>query len=268
MSTDAGKLNPKKSLGQNFLKSAKVINTMVHSPNLQSGEIVIEIGPGKGALTGPLLETGATVIAFELDGRMIEFLAEKFATYIESGKLVLVHEDIIEADLKKYTNSKEYSVVANIPYYITNLIMRKLLSGEHKPTHLCLLMQKEVAERIASRDGKESILSLSVKLYGVPKYIMKVSRRYFAPAPRVDSAVLVVDEIHPDINKDFEERFFTLVKTAFAQKRKQAIKNLSQLQPKSYWEDLFSRLHIETNVRAEDISFEQWKKMALLFPGM
>ena len=253
-------LNPKKSLGQNFLKSQKAIRSMIGSPGISSDDMVVEIGPGKGALTKPLLETGATVIAFELDERMIEYLKEIFVDYIDSGKLVLVHQDVLEADIFEYTKGQSYKVVANIPYYITNLILRTFLSSEHQPSAMCLLIQKEVAERIVSRDGKESILSLSVKLYGTPTYIMKVGRQYFSPSPRVDSAVITIRDINRTsvLDQSFEDTFFEVIKTAFSQKRKKAINNIADCDEKSVWATSFSELGIDHGVRAEDISFDLW----------
>jgi len=253
-------LEAKKSLGQNFLKSQKAIHAMIQAPNISSDDIVIEIGPGKGALTGPLLKTGATVIAFELDQRMVEYLSEIFTDYIASGKLVLIHQDVLEVDLGKYTQGQPYKVVANIPYYITNLIIRTFLTSQYQPTDMCLLIQKEVAERIVSRDNKESILSLSVKLFGTPSYVMKVGRQYFSPKPKVDSAVILISDINRKNIKDehYEEQFFTVVKTAFAQKRKQAIKNLSKISHKEQWQDIFSSLGISHTARGEDILYSQW----------
>jgi 16S rRNA (adenine1518-N6/adenine1519-N6)-dimethyltransferase len=256
-------LGPKKSLGQNFLKSRKAINDMISASQISENDVVVEIGPGKGALTLPLLETGATVIAFELDGRMIEFLQEKCASFIESRQLILVHQDVLEVDLGKYTFGKPYKLVANIPYYITNLIIRNFLSGEYQPTTMCLLVQKEVAERIVSRDGKESILSLSVKLFGTPKYITKVAKHYFSPIPKIDSAVILISEISRKtlINKNHEMTFFKIIKIAFGQKRKQAIKNLSILEDKKIWTDIFESININIHARAEDISFTSWLKI-------
>ncbi len=253
-------LEAKKSLGQNFLKSRKAINAMIAAPEISADDIVVEIGPGKGALTGPLLETGATVIAFELDKRMVEFLETKFAAQILSGKLILVHQDVLEVDLGQYTKGQPYKVVANIPYYITNLIIRTFLSGEYQPTAMCLLIQKEVAERIVSRDGKESILSMSVKLFGTPSYVMKVARQYFSPSPKVDSAVILISDINREaiLSQDYEQTFFEIIKTAFGQKRKQAIKNLSDLALKESWQEIFKSLDINIQARAEDISFKQW----------
>lgn len=253
-------LPAKKSLGQNFLKSKRAIATMIGVSEITPNDIVIEIGPGKGAITGPLLDTGANIIAFELDQRMIEFLEEKFTSHIREGKLKLYHQDILEADIKNITNGKSYKVVANIPYYITNLILRRFLSSDHQPSMMALLVQKEVAERVVSRDGKESILSLSVKLYGTPQLVMKVGRQYFSPIPRVDSAILAITNINRNNipNSEFERMYFEVIKTAFAQKRKQAIKNLQSLAPKERFEGIFKSLKIETKVRAEDISFDQW----------
>ncbi|MCI5051459.1 MAG: 16S rRNA (adenine(1518)-N(6)/adenine(1519)-N(6))-dimethyltransferase RsmA [Candidatus Pacebacteria bacterium] len=253
-------LEAKKSLGQNFLKSKKAISAMISAPEISRGDIVVEIGPGKGALTRPLLETGATVIAFELDQRMVGYLKEEFTEYIDNKKLILVHQDVLEVDIKEFTKGKPYKVVANIPYYITNLIVRNFLSNVYQPTAMCLLIQKEVAERIVSRDGKESILSLSVKIFGDPKYIAKVARQYFSPSPKVDSAIILISDINRQYvpNSKDEEEFFEVIKAAFAQKRKQAIKNLSKLKPRSYWEEIFNSLDLEKKVRAEDITFQKW----------
>lgn len=256
-------LEAKKSLGQNFLKSRKAINIMIQVPEISDKDIVVEIGPGKGALTGPLLETGATIIAFELDQRMVEFLQEKFQKYIESKKLILVHQDILNVDLRKYTHGKPYKVIANIPYYITNLIIKTFLSNEYQPTTMCLLIQKEVAERIVTRNDKESILSISVKLFGTPKYLTKISRQYFSPSPKVDSAVILISDINRDnvATKKYEQEFFKIVKTAFGQKRKQAIKNLTKIFSRKKWEEIFNHYKIDTKARAEDITFELWCKI-------
>ena len=256
-------LQAKKSLGQNFLKSRKAINAMISAPDISMEDVVIEIGPGKGALTGPLLETGAKVIAFELDHRMVEYLEEKFAQYISSGKLILVHQDVLEADLGLYTQGKPYKVVANIPYYITNLIIRNFLSGDYQPTAMCLLIQKEVAERIVSRDNKESILSMSVRLFGEPSYVTKVGRQYFSPSPKVDSAVILISDINRDNIQypSFEQKFFEIIKIAFGQKRKQAIKNLSSYAPREQWLGIFSDLGLNIHARAEDISFDSWMRI-------
>lgn len=252
----------KKSLGQNFLKSKKAIMQMLDAVSVSPQDTIVEIGPGKGALTIPLLERGAKVIAFELDERMIEYLNEQYPEYIQSGQLSLVHADVIELDLKKEIPS-EYKLVANIPYYITSLIMRKFLSSNHQPKSMSLLMQKEVAERIVVRDEKESLLSLSVSVFADAKYISKVEKKYFSPSPKVDSAILALYNIQRSFldTQKKEDYFFALLKAAFSQKRKKALKNISQKFPHIDWPVIFAQLGIDEKTRAEKISIELWKNI-------
>lgn len=263
-------MNPsaKKSLGQNFLKSKKAIHQMIDAAETSRDDLVIEIGPGKGALTKPILETGAQVIAFELDQRMIDFLEVEFAEYVASGQLTLVHQDVLDIDMDSFFADKNsYKVIANIPYYITNAIIRKFLESKIQPTDMSLLMQKEVAERIVARDGKQSILSLSVAVFSTPRYVSKVSRKYFSPSPRVDSAIIHMADINHRAFVDDMDRqlFFTLVKTAFGQKRKKAINNLESLRAKEYWRTLFLGLDISPDIRAEDISLDQWLRILSIY---
>jgi 16S rRNA (adenine1518-N6/adenine1519-N6)-dimethyltransferase len=251
----------KKSLGQNFLKSKKAIFQMITAADTQPEDLIIEIGPGKGALTRPILETGAHVIAFELDTRMIKFLEVEFAHYIQSGKLHIIHMDVLEINMKEFFCMKmPYKVIANIPYYITNAIIRKFLETEYQPTDMSLLMQKEVAERIVVRNGKQSILALSVSVFATPKYISKVQKKYFSPMPKVDSAIVHIGKISRKIlpTQNHINKFFTLIKTGFGQKRKQVINNLEALQPKSFWKKVFVELNIPEKSRAEDIDLKQW----------
>lgn len=233
---------------------------MISAAMVDVDSLVVEIGPGKGALTKPLLQTGARVIAFELDQRMVDYLNVELAEYVASGQLRIVHQDILEVDIAEATDGQPYRVVANIPYYITNLIIRTFLSTEHQPEVMSLLIQKEVAERIVSRDGKESILSLSVKLFAQPKYIMKVGRQYFSPSPKVDSAIIGITHImRPTyLSAEYENTFFEIIKSAFGQKRKQAIKNLSKIAPREYWQNIFTELDIDIKSRAEDIPYLKW----------
>ncbi len=241
---------------------------MIHAPEVAEGDLVVEIGPGKGALTKPLLETGAKVIAFELDMRMIEFLQVELAEYMSSGQLVLIHQDVLDINMQEFFQDKmPYKVVANIPYYITNAIIRKFLETDFQPSDMSLLMQKEVAERIVLRDGKQSILALSVSLFGEVDYVSKVSRKYFSPSPKVDSAIIHIGNIsHAKIpNIKNQELFFLLIKTAFSQKRKMAINNLQKIATKDVWQDIFTQLGISENARAEDISLEYWIDIVLLY---
>ncbi len=252
----------KKSLGQHFLKSEKALNSIVKAGDVRNTDTVLEIGPGQGALTEKLLATSCKVLAIEKDDGLVEELKEKFKIEIENGKLKLIHGDILEFDLSKL-EANNYKLVANIPYNITGAIFRKFLSAEHQPSRMVLLVQKEVAERIVAKDKKESILSISVKVYGNPKYIEKVLAGSFTPAPTVDSAILLVENISKSFFEKFsEDDFFSLLKAGFASKRKKLSSNLSLLFPKEKVQETFAQLSIDPNTRAEDIELQTWKDLA------
>lgn len=250
----------KKSLGQNFLKSKSALTAMITAGNVTNTDTVLEIGPGKGALTKVLLDTGATVVAVEKDEALVTYLNELFPQEIKTKKLTLSTNDILDTTPKKLGLRKKYKLIANIPYYITGEIIRFFLTHTEKPDTMVLLVQKEVAERIACRDGKESILSLSVKAYGTPKYIQTVSKKYFSPSPKVDSAIIAITDISQQrfTSASDEELFFTTIKTAFKSKRKKAMSNLIPLYKKEVLEDFFQTYGLDTNARPETIPLELW----------
>jgi 16S rRNA (adenine1518-N6/adenine1519-N6)-dimethyltransferase len=257
-------IQAKKSLGQNFLNSKTVARDIVRAANLSSSDVVLEIGPGKGFLTSELLASGARVIAIEKDDRMIPLLSEKFAEEIKRGQFTLMHGDVIELTAHKTFFSKNfggrgYKLVANIPYYLTGQIIRMFLEAGDKPTQMVLMVQKEVATRIVARDKKESILSIAVKAYGTPKLIKKVPARYFNPAPKVDSAVLSIENISGKsfVTKKDEQRFFEIVRTGFAHKRKVLAGNLKELFGDKTLEVL-SSANINDKTRAESLTLDQW----------
>ncbi len=249
----------KKSLGQNFLKNDGVLQKIAEAGEISAGDIVLEVGPGEGALTQKLLEKAGKVIAIEKDHRLISILEEKFSKEISEGKFRLFEGDVLEDDAEKWgIKNGEFKIIANIPYYITGLFFRKFLSGPINPTKIVVLVQKEIADRIIARDGKESLLSISVKAYGIPSMIMKVSKGSFIPAPKVDSAVLSIDTISKDLFKTFsEDKFFEILKAGFAHKRKILLGNLKE----HTTSEVFSRLGFSEKVRAEDLKLEDWKKI-------
>ena len=257
---------PKKSLGQNFLTAQSVVDKIIETAKLDSKDIVLEIGTGKGILTKSLLEKAKKVISIEKDDELISYLQEKFKDEIKNGKLILVHGDILTFDFEKYElRNNDYKIVANIPYYITGEFLRKILSSDIKPSRMVLLVQKEVAERIA-RSKKESILSISVRAYGEPKYIQTIKAGSFSPTPKVDSAVLSIENISKDFfDKINEKKFFKIVKTGFVHKRKFLISNLSTLENKEKLKKVFNQVDISEKVRAEEVSLEQWKKFIKFF---
>lgn len=253
----------KKSLGQNFLKSKKALIRICEAGELSSGDVVLEIGPGKGALTEKLLEKGAQVIVIEKDDSLIPFLQEKFTHEAKSGQFILLNQDILDFSIPK--NIKKYKLIANIPYNITGAIFKKFLEEERQPEKMVLLVQKEVAERIVAKDGKESILSISVKIYGLPKYIMTVGKKFFSPSPKVDSAVILISDISKNtFNGNIsEKKFFEILKAGFAHKRKLVLSNLAKtFKQKDEFEIIFNKLKINKNSRAENLTSQNWTDIA------
>lgn len=258
-------MRAKKSLGQHFLKSKRAIAKIISAAQLTTGDVVLEIGPGKGALTKALLESGARVIAIEKDSDMIEVLEKMFASEIALRQLQIIHGDILTIDIEPLLQANEatsYKLVANIPYYITGEIIRRFLSEVAQPERMVLLVQKEVATRIAARDAKESILSLSVKAYGTPKLVMTVPARDFSPAPKVDSAILSITNIsHDRLSADKEKKFFTIIKQAFSQKRKQLAGTVPPLVSKETLIEFFTQQKLPVTARPEELSFDDWMKL-------
>lgn len=254
---------PRKSLGQHFLKSTAVVNAMVAAAKTSPDDTVLEAGPGKGILTGALLHKAQRVIAVEKDDRLIDFLKQKFSRDIALKKLLLVHDDILLFDSSDYKlKARSYKLVANIPYYITGLLFKEFFSVEAQPSCMALLVQKEVAQRIVAKDGKESILSISVKAYGEPRYVKTVKARDFSPPPKVDSAILAIENISRSFFDGIDEDdFFTLVKTGFGSKRKFVVSNLKKLLPDSAAICAASGIH--PKARAQDLSRKDWKNILI-----
>lgn len=252
----------KKSLGQHFLRSSRALDAIIEAGEVKEGDVVLEIGPGEGVLTKRLLAAGASILAVEKDDALAAGLREKFGGDIRRGKLVIEHQDILDFSPTKPI-AAHYKLIANIPYNITGAIFEKFLSAEHQPERMVLLVQDEVAKRAVARDGKESILSVSVKAYGEPHYIEKVRAGSFVPAPQVDSAIISVKGISKAFFQGFsEEFFFKMLKTGFSSKRKKLSSNLSNLFDKERVVHTFEILHLDPNVRAEDVSVEMWGQLA------
>ena len=264
-------MKAKKSLGQHFLKSERALSTIVQAGEVSKKDVVLEIGPGQGALTSKLLETGARVIAVEKDDSLFELLSKKFGKETASGQLTLIHDDILKFIENSKLKIENYKLIANIPYNITGAILKKFLETNYQPKKMVLLVQKEVAERIAgkplggstSKWGKESILSISVKAYGRPRYVETVKAGSFVPMPKVDSAIIAIEDISKDFFTDFtEKQFFDMVRTGFKSKRKKLSSNLSVMFSKNRVREAFQKLELDDNLRAEDIDVETWQKLA------
>ena len=258
----------KKSLGQHFLNSPTALTKIVDAAHVSENDIVLEIGPGKGVLTSALLKTGARVIAVEKDHTLIPLLSDVFGTQIASGQLRIIPEDILEIPIHDIAPEASYKIVANIPYYITGLILRHFLEATHQPTSMTLLVQKEVALRIIGKEKlsersiektKQSLLSISVGAYGQASYVATVPKGSFNPPPKVDSAIIHIAQISKERFTDItEEKFFKIVSTGFSQKRKKVFNNLKKISPKEEREKVFEVCQISPGARAEELSVEDW----------
>lgn len=249
----------KKSLGQNFLTSTAAVYKIIQAGNIQTSDTILEIGPGRGALTKSLVETKAHIIALEKDRDLVLSLRDIFASY--------TNIEIIEGDALTYTPpATSYKIIANIPYYITGAIFSTYLSHTHQPTMMVLLIQKEVATRICARNKKHSLLSLSVLVYGTPSRITIVNRGSFHPIPNVDSAVIKIDDISRKKFKDskHEKIFFALIHAGFAHKRKLLIRNLESICIQEILEAHFITCSIPRIIRAEDVTLDTWLHLSLL----
>ncbi len=270
-------------LGQHFLQSRSVIEHLLTAAPLEKEDTVLEIGPGKGILTEELLNRAARVVAVEKDQQLYEFLADRFADQLDS-RLCLLSEDIrslspdkpplkelIVADhsLQKVGNENHsrYRVIANIPYYLTGRLIRSLLTAGNQPQSMVLLIQKEVAERIVGPEN--SLLSLSVRVYGTPRLIKKVPAGCFSPPPKVDSAILAVTDINRTNFSEYsvsEELFFRLLKAGLVHRRKylrsNLIKNLSL--DSHLVDEALVHIAVGKKSRPEELSLKQWLELAAL----
>jgi 16S rRNA (adenine1518-N6/adenine1519-N6)-dimethyltransferase len=253
----------KKSLGQNFLNNSGIPRKMADAAAITKEDTVLEIGPGTGALTEELLRRAKTVIAIETDPRSIEVLKERYAQQLDEGTLKIVSADIREVDLAALGLAPGgYTVVANIPYYLSGFLFRMFLEHALQPKTIVFLVQKEVAERI-TRDKKESLLSLSVKAYGTPRYVATVKRGNFTPQPKVDSAIIAIADISKrNFARVREDAFFEILHEGFKSRRKQLIGNLSDTYRREDLAHIFASLDLALTVRGEDVPLEIWLKIA------
>ncbi len=257
----------KKSLGQHFLNSAVVPGFMCDAGEIIPGDLVLEVGPGTGALTREILARGATVIALEADRRAVEVLERDFAPEIASGKLKVIQTDVRELDLGTLgLTDHSFKVVANIPYYLTGHLFRVFLEGAPQPKSLVFLVQKEVGKRatvLLSRGEKESLLSLSIKAFGEPKYIRTIGKGHFAPPPQIDSAIILVKNIGRERFNDLSPKdFFDILHLGFGSKRKQLLGNLAKKYDRDKIARVLESLALSLDIRAEDIDIDKWTAIA------
>jgi 16S rRNA (adenine1518-N6/adenine1519-N6)-dimethyltransferase len=254
-------VQPKKSLGQNFLVDPNGLNKVLQAAQLNPEDTVLEIGAGLGSLTYLLAQQVKYVVAVELDKRLIPPLTEVLAGF---ENIKIKQGDMLELSPDALLGAARYVVVANIPYYITSALIRHLLEADHKPTRMVLTIQQEVAERILSRDGKMSLLALSVQVYGKPELKARIPAGCFYPPPEVDSAVLSIELYEePLFPSESLDLFFKLAHAGFAQKRKTLRNTLATgMNESPAWaEKLLTASRIDPQRRAETLSMQEWKQL-------
>ncbi|MBR3324029.1 ribosomal RNA small subunit methyltransferase A [Candidatus Saccharibacteria bacterium] len=238
-----------KSLGQHWLKNREILDEIADlAASEASHALCLEIGPGLGTLTSSLLKRFSKVLSVEFDPKLAANLPKSFP-----GKnLEVINEDILKFDFSSI--SEPYTVVGNIPYYITSPIIEKVLTQPNLPEKVVLLMQKEVAERVC--DKKESVLSLFVKNRAIPALGPVVLKEEFEPAPKVDSQVLILEPFKN--GPKYEEKLFSLIKIAFRAPRKKLVHNLASLKPKTELLRIFDELGIDQNARPADLNLDTY----------
>lgn len=246
---------PKKSLGQHWLRDRDTLAHVAECAELTDTDTVLEIGPGLGTLTSELLRCSERVVAVEFD----EDLARKLPASFPGKNLQVIQSDILSFDLSQLPAS--YKVVANVPYYITSKIVQLLMTATNKPSIAVLLVQKEVAERLAARPGDMSILAVSAQLFADVTLGDVVPAALFTPPPKVDSQVVIFKtRSQPYLTDVTEKDFFCVVKAGFSSKRKKLRSSLSgglgisTTQAEQYLE----AAHIDPNARAESLSLDDW----------
>jgi 16S rRNA (adenine1518-N6/adenine1519-N6)-dimethyltransferase len=252
-------IKPSRGLGQNFLSDDRILEKIVTLSEVTEDDEVLEIGPGLGSLTRHLALSSRSVTAVEIDKKIIPVLSEILIDY---ANVNLVCGDILEQDMGILGLQTGYLVVANIPYYITSAVIRHLLEGQIKPARIVLTVQLEVAQRICAKPGDLNLLALSVQVYGKPQVIMRIPAGAFYPPPKIDSAVVRIDLFpEPFIPSNKLDRFFTLCKAGFGQKRKTLRNSLSHglgMTTKQVEENL-TEAEIDPGRRAETLSLDEWK---------
>ncbi len=260
MSSESQK--PKKSLGQHWLNDSKTLEYIVDEAKISTIDTVLEIGPGTGNLTKILVKSAKKVVAVEFDAVLAEQLAER----VGASNLEIVSQDILKFDLNSLTVN--YKVVANIPYYLTSNLIRILSESANPPLSVVLLIQKEVAQRIAAIPGKMSLMSVSAQFYWHVGLGDIVPAKFFTPPPKVDSQVITLDRrTEPLFPETDEKQFFRLVKAGFASRRKTLLNSLAgglRTEKETIAKALDS-VQISPGLRAQALSLENWHTICQSF---
>lgn len=266
------KIQANKSLGQNFLIDDCVIEKIIESSNIEKEDLIIEIGPGLGVLTERLLKKSNNVVVIELDKKMIEILQNRFCL---NRNLEIINNDILKVDLEKLiknkkeqTNINKVKIVANLPYYISTPIIMKLLENRLEISEIIVMVQKEVAQRLGAETGtrEAGAITYAVEYYAQATPIIDVPKESFIPSPKVESQVIKLEvRQNPKIEVEDEKLLFNIIQKSFMQRRKtlsNALINNRILDSKEEVEKMFKTLEIPSNVRGENLTLEEFGKIA------
>lgn len=249
-------VTPSKALGQNFLHDRKIVRRIVSVAGIDSSTNVLEIGPGLGILTSELIDSGANVVAVELDQRLAARLQDYFG---DAARIVT--GDILNVDLADVIPEAPYVVVANLPYSIATAAIQRMLESETPPSRMIIMVQREVAERMAARPPEMSILAVAVQFFAKARIQFRIGSGAFIPRPRVESAVVRLD-LHdePPLPRPHHPRFFRLLRAGFAQRRKRLDNSIASALklPKSDVANELTNAGIEPSRRAETLDIPEW----------
>jgi 16S rRNA (adenine1518-N6/adenine1519-N6)-dimethyltransferase len=262
----------KKSLGQNFLIDTNILRKIVDFAELSDETGAIEIGPGIGALTEQLARRAKKVVAFEIDQRLLPILEDTLSPY---GNVRIIHQDVLKADIhrviaEEFTDVTDIMVVANLPYYVTTPIIMKLLTDRLPIRGMVVMLQKEVADRLAAKPGTKDYgsLSIAIQYYTEAETVMTVPRTVFIPQPNVDSAVIrLMKRKQPPVKVEDEAFFFQVVRASFAQRRKTILNNLvNNLSNGKAMKEQIERVLTETDIdprrRGETLAMEEFAALS------
>ncbi|MFA7248440.1 MAG: 16S rRNA (adenine(1518)-N(6)/adenine(1519)-N(6))-dimethyltransferase RsmA [Dehalococcoidia bacterium] len=260
-------VTPRKALGQHFLVDELILSDIADAAALTPDDVVLEIGAGPGGLTEELAKRGATVVAVEIDEELAASTRARLGAY---DRLHVLAADILDFApgelLVEAGVQPPYIAVGNLPYYITQPIVRRLLESEPAPARIVVLVQREVAQRMVGGPGHESLLSLSVKVYGVPRLLFDVPATAFWPPPKVQSAVVEITRLdHPAVDLPPEELavFFHVLRAGFAQPRKQIHNVFPEelgLEPAQV-RDVIESAGIDPGARAQHLDLRDWERL-------
>lgn len=252
-----------KSLGQNFLIDKNFVDKIVDGADV-SGKNVIEVGPGIGTISYEMAKTCKKLVLIEVDETLIPILEENMSDF---RNVTIINQDILKTDLKeiqdKYFDGESFEFVSNLPYYITTPIIEKIFEEDLDCKSMTIMVQKEVADRMLAteKDKDYSSLSVFVKYYSDAKLLTKVPKSVFMPQPKIDSAVLRLDLRIYDEDVD-KEKLFALVRAGFLKRRKTILNSLSAVAEKEDLKKVFEKTGLKENLRAENLSLDDFIKIA------